>query len=62
MTRQKYHQRVIDEIRNLRQRISARFDNDPTRLGAYYTKLQEQHAERLIDPPKTADPTDQLAA
>ncbi len=53
---------VIDEIRSVRQRISAGFDNDPSRLVAYYMKLQEQHAERLINPPKAAEPTDQSAA
>ncbi len=40
---------VIDEIREVRNRISARFDNDPARLVAYYIELQEQHRERLID-------------
>jgi hypothetical protein len=52
----------IDEIRELRRRISARFDNDPTRLVAYYVKLQEQYRERLIDSAKTTKGTDQTAA
>jgi hypothetical protein len=38
---------VIDEIRELRKRIAARFGNDPARLVAYYIELQEQHRERL---------------
>jgi hypothetical protein len=50
---------VIDEIREVRHRISARFENDPARLVAYYMKLQEQHRERLIETPKPAVPTDQ---
>jgi hypothetical protein len=29
---------VIDEIREVRHRISARFDNDPARLVAYYVQ------------------------
>ncbi len=53
---------VIDEIREVRNRISARFDHDPARLVAYYIKLQEQHQERLINTPKEAEPTDQSAA
>ena len=46
----------IDEIRELRRRISARFDHDPARLVAYYMKLQEQYRDRLID---TANSTEQ---
>ncbi len=30
---------VIDGVRVVRRRISARFDNDPARLVAYYMKL-----------------------
>lgn len=32
---------VIDEIREVRHRISARFDHDPARLVAYYMELQK---------------------
>ena len=53
---------VIDEIREARHRISARFDHDPTRLVAYYMKLQEQHKDRMIDPSRAKEPTDQSAA
>jgi len=35
----------IDEIRELRRRISARFDHDPARLVAYYVHLQEQYRD-----------------
>jgi hypothetical protein len=52
----------IDEIRELRYRISARFDHDPARLVAYYMKLQEQFRDRLIDTAKTAEGTGQTAA
>ena len=51
----------IDEIRELRHRISARFDHDPARLVAYYMKLQEQYRDRLIDTAKTTEGTDQTA-
>jgi hypothetical protein len=52
----------IDEIRELRYRISARFDHDPARLVAYYMKLQEQFRDRLIDTAKTTEGTGQTAA
>ena len=39
---------VIDEIREVRQKISQRFAHDPTRLVAYYMELQEQYRERLL--------------
>jgi hypothetical protein len=51
----------IDEIRELRRRISARFEHDPARLVAYYVKLQEQYRDRLIDTAKTTEGTDQTA-
>ena len=52
----------IDEIREIRHRISARFDHDPERLVAYYMELQKQHFDRLIDPKKIHEPADQSAA
>ena len=51
---------VIDEIREVRHRISARFDHDPARLVAYYMELQKQCKDRLIrsvDPFQTAADT-----
>ena len=53
---------VIDEIREIRHRISARFDHDPARLVAYYMKLQEQYRDRLVDTSKTSERPDQSAA
>ncbi len=52
----------IDELRELRHRISARFDHDPARLVAYYVKLQEQYQDRLIDSAGTRDGKDHTAA
>jgi hypothetical protein len=52
----------IEEVRELRRRISARFEHDPARLVAYYIKLQEQYRDRLIDPAKTSEEKDQTAA
>jgi hypothetical protein len=53
---------VIDEIREVRHRISARFDHDPVRLVAYYIELQKQYQNRLIKTDKPAERTDQSAA
>jgi hypothetical protein len=44
---------VIDEIREVRHRISERFGHDPVQLVAYYLELQEQYRDRLIDAVKT---------
>ena len=43
---------VIEEIRDVRRRISARVAHDPTRLVAYYVELQRQYQGRLIDAPE----------
>ncbi len=49
---------VIDEIREVRHRISARFNHDPARLVAYYMELQKQYKDRLIRPVEDrADPS-----
>jgi hypothetical protein len=53
---------VIDEIREVRRRISARVDHDPARLVAYYMELQKQYQHRLIETVKSAERTDQSAA
>jgi len=52
----------IAEIRDLRRRISARFDHDPARVVAYYVRLQKQYRDRLIDTARTTDGGDQSAA
>lgn len=52
---------IIDEIREERHRISARFDHDPERLVAYYMELQEKYRDRLIDGP-SKDRKDRSAA
>ena len=44
---------VIDEIREVRRRISARFGRDPERLVAYYIELQRRYQDRLIEPEKS---------
>jgi hypothetical protein len=44
---------VIDEIREVRHRISARFNHDPSKLVAYYMDLQERYSDRLIKEPES---------
>ena len=48
---------VIDEVREVRRRISARFEHDPARLVAYYAELQRQYGERLLRPASPAERT-----
>jgi putative addiction module component (TIGR02574 family) len=40
---------VVDEIRETRHRISARFNHDPAQLAAHYQELQANYQERLIN-------------
>jgi hypothetical protein len=42
---------VIDEVREVRHRISARVGHDPARLVTYYIELQQQSRGRLIGTP-----------
>jgi hypothetical protein len=53
---------VIDEIREVRHRISERFEHDPARLVAYNMELQAQYRDRLVETQSTKDKTDQSAA
>ncbi len=53
---------VIDEIREIRHRISERFGHDPERLVAYYIELQEQCRDRLLKPAENREKTDESAA
>ena len=53
---------VIDEIREVRRRISERLGNDPARLVAYYMELQERYRDRLTDAVKTPERADPSAA
>jgi hypothetical protein len=46
---------VIDEVREIRHRISERFDHDPSKLVAHYTELQKQYQDRLVKAEKSSD-------
>ena len=41
---------IIEEVREIRRQISARFNDDPIKLGEYLMEHQKQHGDRLIDP------------
>ena len=40
---------VIDEIREVRHRMSARFDYDATQMVAFYMEMQKQYQDRLVE-------------
>jgi hypothetical protein len=46
---------LIDEVRETRHRISARFNHDPAKLLAYYVELQKKYQSRLVDSEQPGD-------
>jgi hypothetical protein len=62
MMEQTHNDPVIEEIRDIRHRISARFDHDPERLVAYYMELQKRYKERLIQTAPAPEETDPSGA
>ena len=53
---------VINEVREVRHRISARFGHNPTRLVAFYMEMQKQYQDRLTEIAKNAGRSGQPAA
>ena len=49
---------VIDEIREVRHRISARFEHDPAQLAAFYMEMQKRYQDRLIETAKSSQDRD----
>lgn len=43
-----YDDPVVEEIREIRRRLSARFDHDPDRLFEHYVEYSKQFEDRLI--------------
>jgi hypothetical protein len=41
---------VIEEVREIRRKISARFDDDPAKLGAFLMESQKRHGSLLVYP------------
>ncbi len=46
---------VIDEIREVRHRISARFGHDPAQMVAFYMEMQKQYQDRLVETTESAE-------
>ncbi len=53
---------TIDEIREVRHRISARCGHDPAQLVEYYMRLQTQYRDRLVVSADSEKPTPSSAA
>ena len=53
---------AIDEVREARHMISARFDHDPERLVRHYLELQERYRDRLLSDGRKRDPKGRSAA
>ena len=60
--RQNLNDPVIDEIREVRHRISARFDHDPAKLVTFYIEMQKQYQNRLIKTANSSENSDQPVA
>ena len=43
---------IVDEVRQIRHEMSARFGHDPARLVEYLMEFQEQYRDRLVAPPQ----------
>ncbi|MBW3569943.1 MAG: hypothetical protein KY467_02440 [Gemmatimonadetes bacterium] len=41
---------IIEEVREIRRKISARFDDDPVKLGEFLMESQKRHGDRLVYP------------
>ena len=44
---------AVEEVREIRRQISARFDHDPVKLVEHYMERQKRHGDRLIYHPKS---------
>ena len=60
--RQNLNDPVIDEIREVRRRISARFDHDPAKLVTFYIEMQKQYQNRLIKTANSSERNDHPVA
>lgn len=40
---------LIDEVRDIRQKLWARFDNDIDKVVEYLRRLQDQHRDRVVN-------------
>ena len=56
--KQKLNDPVINEIREVRHRISASFGHDPAQLVSFYMEVQKQYPDRLLKTAKRAEDRD----
>lgn len=45
---------VIEEVRQIRRKLFAQFDNDPVKFGEFLMESQKRHGDRLWAPPARA--------
>jgi hypothetical protein len=62
MTPKQQSDPVIDEVREVRRRISEQCGHDPDRLVAYYMEFQQQFRDRMIECVERTAVPDQPAA
>lgn len=48
---------AVEEVRAVRRRISARFDDDPAKIAEYYMEYQKQFGDRLLKPELNEKPS-----
>ena len=60
--RQRQHDPVIAEVREVRHRMSARLGHDLIRLVAFYMEMQKEWQDRLSETAKNAGRSGQPAA
>ena len=60
--KQKLGDPVIAEVREVRHRISARFDHGPTKLVVFYIDRQRQYQDQLIKVTEDVERSDNPAA
>ena len=47
--KQRQSDAVVNDVREVRHRISARFDHGPARLVVFYMEMQKQYRNRLSE-------------
>jgi hypothetical protein len=48
------HDPIVDEVRNTRERLLARFDGDLDKLFEFLKSQESAHADRLVSPRRPA--------
>lgn len=41
---------IVEEVREIRRKLWAQFDDDPVKMVAYLMERQKEHEDRLWDP------------